>query len=126
MTYIAAIVACILLGGLAVFQLALVAGAPIGQFAWGGQHRVLPARLRIGSVVAVVLYAVFALIILQRAGVSAALPEIVASVGIWIVAAYLILGVLANLVSRSRRERFVMTPIALVLCLSTFAVAFRI
>ena len=38
-----------ILGVLAVFQLALALGAPIGHFAWGGAHRVLPARLRIDS-----------------------------------------------------------------------------
>ena len=42
---------CVLLGGLAVFQALLALGAPLGAFAWGGQHRVLPTRLRVGSAV---------------------------------------------------------------------------
>ncbi|MEW9873186.1 hypothetical protein [Arthrobacter sp. HS15c] len=46
---LAAIAACALLAALAVFQAALIAGAPLGRFAWGGQHDVLPAKLRIGS-----------------------------------------------------------------------------
>ena len=43
---VAAIAACILMAALAVFQAALIAGAPLGRFAWGGQHDVLPAKLR--------------------------------------------------------------------------------
>ena len=33
----------------------------------------------------------------------------------WVIAGYLVLGVLLNLVSRSRAERFTMTPIALLM-----------
>ena len=51
----AAIALTVILALLAVFQLALVLGAPLGRFAWGGTHRVLPARLRIGSAVSIVI-----------------------------------------------------------------------
>jgi predicted Co/Zn/Cd cation transporter (cation efflux family) len=104
-----------LLAALAVFQLALVAGAPLGRFAWGGQHVVLPPRLRAGSVVSVVLYALFALLMLQAAGATSLLPDGVAAVGIWVLTGYLALGVALNAISRSRPERLVMTPVALVL-----------
>ena len=40
----AAVVALALLAALAVFQGLLVAGLPLGRFAWGGQHEVLPAE----------------------------------------------------------------------------------
>ena len=54
----AALALTVLLALLAVFQLALALGAPLGHFAWGGAHRVLPRRLRIGSLVSIVIYAV--------------------------------------------------------------------
>ena len=60
MTIAAAIVLCASLFGLGVFQLLLATGAPIGRFACGEEHSVLPARLRIGSVVTTVLCAAFA------------------------------------------------------------------
>jgi hypothetical protein len=115
MSIAAAWFACAILAALAVFQAALVAGAPIGRFAWGGQHRVLPRNLRIGSVVAIALYAGFAVIILQRAGVMAPLPPAIANVGIWVVTAYLALGIPLNAISRSPPERLTMTPVVLVL-----------
>ncbi len=110
---IAAVVAYVLLAGLAVFQLALVAGAPLGSFAWGGQHDVLPRRLRIGSVVSILLYALFAWVIAGTvtllSGPEEGRPT---DVGIWVLTAYFGVGVVMNGVSRSRKERLVMTPVA--------------
>jgi len=55
-TTLAAVGLCVLLGALAVFQALLALGAPLGRFAWGGQHLVLPTPLRIGSAVAIAVY----------------------------------------------------------------------
>ncbi len=109
-----AVVGVALLAALAVFQVLLVGGAPLGRFAFGGQHEVLPPRLRVGSAVAVVLYVLFALL-LQGAGAVSVLPEGVADVGLWVLTGYLALGVVLNAISRSRPERLVMTPVALAL-----------
>jgi hypothetical protein len=57
-----------------VFQVLLAAGLPLGHFAWGGQHRSLPRRLRIGSVMAVLIYLGLAIVILDAAGQISALP----------------------------------------------------
>lgn len=115
MTTAAAILACLILAALAVFQSLLIAGRPLGRFAWGGQHDVLPRNLRIGSAVSILLYAVFAIVILERAGLSQLLPEGVAQVGIWVLAAYFALGIVMNGISRSKPERNVMTPVCIVL-----------
>ena len=120
---VAAVVVCVLLAGLAVFQLLLAAGRPLGRFAWGGQHEVLPRRLRIGSAISVALYALIAAVVLQAAGVIEVFPEAVADVGIWVVTGYLALGVPLNAISRSRSERLVMTPVVLVLALGCLVVA---
>jgi hypothetical protein len=122
-TLIAAWLAVAMLAALAVFQAALVAGAPLGHFAWGGQNRVLPRNLRIGSVVSIVLYAAFAVIILQRAGVVAVLPAPVADIGIWVIAGYSVLGIPLNAISRSLPERFTMTPVVTLLFVLVLTVA---
>jgi hypothetical protein len=111
----AALVGVALLAALAVFQGLLIAGAPLGRFAWGGQHVVLPRNLRIGSVVSVVSYAFFAVLMLQAAGAVEVLPEGFVAVAIWVLAGYFGLGIVLNAVSRSRSERAVMTPTVLVL-----------
>jgi hypothetical protein len=109
---------------LAVFQAALIAGVPIGRFAWGGQHEVLPRRLRIGSVVSIVLYAAFALVILERA----ALVSIFGSAGFlevacWVLFGYFALGIIMNGISRSKPERNTMAPVSLVLAALVLVVA---
>ncbi|TFV65185.1 UNVERIFIED_ORG: hypothetical protein E4P37_10790 [Bacillus sp. AZ43] len=111
----AAVLAFLVLAGLAVFQLLLVAGRPWGRFAWGGQHEVLPPRLRIGSVVSLVVYAVIAAVVLQAGGRAELLPGGFVEVGIWVITGYFVLGIALNAMSRSRPERLVMTPVAALL-----------
>ncbi|WP_411374424.1 hypothetical protein ACLH0K_15445 [Arthrobacter sp. MPF02] len=114
--YLWAVLACALLAALAVFQGALIAGAPLGHLAWGGQHRILPAKLRVGSAVSIALYALFAYTALARANL---VPALVSggftAVATWVLTGYFTLGVLMNGISRSKAERLVMIPTALAL-----------
>lgn len=119
----AAIALCVILGAFAVFQLALILGAPIGRFAWGGQHRVLPAKLRVGSAVAIVIYAVIGTLALDRASVIDVVPDLVSSVGMWVAFGYFVLGIPLNAVSRSKAERFTMTPVVAILAILSLLVA---
>ncbi|MDQ0893728.1 hypothetical protein [Agromyces ramosus] len=121
---IAAILLCVVLGALAVFQLALVFGAPLGRFAWGGADRVLPRAKRIGSVISIVLYAVFAWVFLMKAElVPMVLPELVVDVGAWVIAAYFAIGIPMNAISRSKSERYTMTPVVALLTVLSVIVA---
>ena len=111
-----ALLACAILAGLAIFQVALIGGAPLGRMAWGGQHRVLPAKLRIGSAISIAVYALFAYAALAKADVVAPfVSESFTSIIMWVMTAYFALGILMNGISRSKPERLIMTPIALAL-----------
>lgn len=118
-----AVALTVLLVLLGAFQLALAAGAPLGRFAWGGQHRVLPTQLRIGSVVSILIYAVIVLLTWSRVGVIDLFPRVVSEVGMWVVFGYFALGIVMNALSRSKPERFTMTPVCLVLAVLAFFVA---
>ena len=121
----AAVLTAVILGLLAVFQLCLALGAPWGRFAWGGRHDGrLPTGSRVGSAVSIGLYALFAAVLLDRAGVIEAIPsDSVVRVGSWVLVAYFALGVVMNGISRSPAERAVMTPTTLVLAIGAFLVA---
>jgi hypothetical protein len=119
----AAVVALTVLAGLTVFQALLIAGLPLGRFAWGGQNEVLPAGHRIGSTVSIALYAVFAVVILQSADGYALLPDGAAGVASWVLAGYFVLGIGLNAISRSRPERLVMTPVVAVLAAACLVLA---
>ena len=113
----------VVLGLLTVFQLALVFGAPLGRFAWGGQHRVLPARLRVGSAVAILIYAVIALIAWDRIGAIDVFGEPFSEIAMWVVFGYFVLGIGMNAVSRSRPERYTMVSVCIVLAGLSFFIA---
>jgi hypothetical protein len=120
---IATIAFVALLSILAVFQLALAAGAPLGRLAWGGQNRVLPTRMRIGSVASVAVYALFAVVALDRSGLIDVLPDLVARIAMWVVFGYLVLSIVPNLLSKSPPERAVMVPVTALLAVLALLVA---
>ncbi len=107
---------------LAVLQVLVALGLPLGHFVWGGQHKILPTGLRIGSAVSVVVYAAMAALLLSRAGVIAGDGTFV-RVATWSLFGYFVLGILMNSISRSEPERFTMTPVTLVLALATLTIA---
>lgn len=123
MVVFALIVTLGLLAALAVFQIALVAGAPWGRFAWGGAHRVLPRRLRVGSAIAVGLYAAFAVLLLSRAGVLPGGESAAVVVLTWVLFGYFALGVVLNGMSRSRAERWTMAPVCAMLAIMILVIA---
>jgi hypothetical protein len=115
MPVILAFVACGILVLLALFQVALIAGAPLGEFAWGGHNEVLPTRGRVNSAVAIVVYALFALIILNAVGRLNVLTTLPGTIATYVVAALFFANFVVSAVSPSPRERAVMTPVSLLL-----------
>ena len=120
----AAIVATVVFAALAVLQLLVVVGKPYGRLVWGGAHRVLPAKLRIGSVVAIILYVTFTLVLLDRSGLLSVFGSRAFRVlAAWVLFAYLAIGIVLNAISRSRPERFTMTPVTAVLAACALVIA---
>ena len=63
-------------------------------------------------------------VVLARAGlVSIGVSEQVVRRSVWVVAAHFLLGIGLNLASRSRPERWVMSPVSAVLCALSAVVA---
>jgi hypothetical protein len=110
---------------LAAFQAAIALGAPVGRAAWGGRHPGrLPRNLRVASALAVVVYLVASLIVLDRAGVPLIdLPDAVAVWGTWALVVLLGLGAVMNFASSSPYERFGWAPLALVMGVMTLVIA---
>jgi hypothetical protein len=118
-----ALAATAILLGLACFQAQLAAGRPIGRFAWGGAHDVLPPGLRVASALSIPLYGGIALVLLDAADVVDVLGGGWTGTAVWVLAGFFLLGVAMNAASRSRDERRTGTPVALALCLLCVAVA---
>ncbi len=108
---------------LALFQFALVFGAPWGRLAWGGQDRVLPTAKRIGSVGSLLIYAFMAVVAWDRVGAIDVFPDLFSQIAMWVIFAYSALGILMNAISRSAPERFTMVPVSIVLAVLSFLIA---
>lgn len=114
--YIIPFIGLALLVALSIFQFLLICGAPLGNFAWGGKHKVLPRKLRIGSAVSILLYVIFAIFLLTKAGIATIIPDDqIVTLGMWIFTAYFFIGIVMNLISQSKKERLLMTPAAALL-----------
>ncbi|QBE49562.1 hypothetical protein [Leucobacter triazinivorans] len=125
MMTIAAVALTVMLGLLAVFQIALAAGVPLGKFAWGGQHATLPLNLRFGAVSAVFRYGFVAFIALDRSGTIAVLPEEFSFWVMWIVVAHFGLSVILSLLSASKYEKMTLAPYTLVMGLLSLLIALK-
>lgn len=108
---------------LAAFQLALAFGAPFGQYAWGGKHRVLPAPLRLGSAVSILIYGLIDIIAWNRVGAIDVFPAQISKVAMWIIFGYFVLGIVINAISPSKPERYVMVPVSLLLAVVSLFIA---
>lgn len=118
-----AIALTIVLVGLAAFQLALALGAPWGHFAWGGQRRVLPTGLRIGSGVSILVYALIAVVAWDRVGAIDVFPDLFSDIAMWVVFGYFVLGIAMNAISRSKPERYTMVPVVIGLAVLSLLIA---
>lgn len=105
---------CIML--LIIFQLLLALGFPLGEYSMGGKHKVLPPTLRIASILSAILlgFALYTLLILGNFIQHSSLPAWYYYAG-YSFGGYLCLNTIMNLVSPSKKERFVMTPVSAIL-----------
>lgn len=118
-----ALIAVIDFAGLMCFQLLLVLGLPLGKAAWGGKYARLPAKLRLGSVAAMIILLFAAISILELSGLISVFhnPGLVRII-VWIFTGFFTLNTLGNFVSKSKWEKRIMTPVAFLLsmmCLLT-------
>lgn len=112
-----------ILGFLSLFQAALAFGAPLGHFAWGGQHRVLSRKLRIGSTLSIFTYFCIGIVLLSKSGLYQLIPQgAFLDTLTWAIFVYFVIGIFLNAISRSKFERYTMTPTVTALAVCTFII----
>jgi hypothetical protein len=110
---------------IALFQLAIVLGAPVGEYAYGGQHEgVLPTRFRIASVVSILVMLAIAGHYLAQIGVfSPVLDQDGNAIANWGFVGFFALAALMNNITKSEKEKRVFGSITLAMLLSAILVA---
>jgi hypothetical protein len=126
---LAAVVAAVLLVGVAAFQVALAAGLPLGEATMGGRAAtidgVLQPRYRALALGSAVVLVLAAWIVLGRAGtVPSFLGGQALAWAAWVVAGFLALNTLTNLSGRHPLERWGMASITFAAALLVAYVAY--
>lgn len=119
------IIGAIIFGMMAILTLLVTIGLPLGEFTMGGKHKVLPIAMRFASGSAFV-FQLIAIVCVLYVGeiISLNIPFSVAR-GICIsFGFYLLLNTGMNLMSFSKKEKYVMTPLALIGSICFFITAF--
>ena len=99
----------------AILYVLLVFGLPYGEYAMGGKYKVAPKRMRAVYAISIVIQ-LFAIMVLLQTGrvISIGFLEGIATGACYVFAVYLSLNTVMNAVSKSRKEKIVMTPLSLV------------
>lgn len=99
----------------AILYIMLVLGLPYGEFAMGGKYKVLPKQMRVACALSVLIQVIGMLSLLQTGNViSIGLSQNITKGVCFFFSAYLMLNTIMNLVSKSKKEKFVMTPLSLI------------
>ena len=109
------ILGAVLFGVIAIMTVLVACGFPLGEFTMGGQHKILPKKFRVMAVISVAIQ-IFAMIIILQAGgfISLWLSFKVTKYICFFFAAYLSLNTIMNMISKSRKEKYVMTLLSLI------------
>lgn len=121
-----AILGAVIFGMIATMTVLVACGLPLGEFTMGGQHKILPKNLRVAAVISVAIQ-IFAMIIILQAGgfIPLWFSLKVTKYICFFFAAYLSLNTIMNMISKSRKERFVMTPLSLIAGICFWITAFQ-
>ncbi|MCU6707818.1 hypothetical protein M6D81_03760 [Paenibacillus sp. J5C_2022] len=121
---VAAIIGSLVFLFVTVIYVLLAIGLPLGEYAMGGKHRIMPKGMRVACVISAAVQMFAAFCILQAAGIL--------EIGAWndlargacyFFAFYLALNTVMNALSRSKKEKMIMTPLSFVASVCFFFVA---
>ena len=125
---IAALIQAVIALGVAIFQIALVAGAPLGEYTMGGQHPgKLPGQFRVTAAVsAIIMVAQSGHYLAQAVILNPALSPGQNAIVNWFWFGFAVLGLIVNSISRSKKERNTWVPVLLVSAICTLLVALNV
>ena len=110
-----AIIGAITFSVVIILSVLIICGLPLGELTMGGQYKVFPKKLRIVLVTQLIFQIFFVIVILQMGDF---LPfwfsEKVTKIICIVMAVYLSLNTVMNFVSKSKKEKCIMTPLSFV------------
>lgn len=96
-----------------VLSFLIVCGFPLGELTMGGRYKVFPKKLRIVLVMQLIIQIFFVVIILQMGGlIPFWFSENATKMICIIMAVYLSFNTIMNFISKSKKEKYIMTPLS--------------
>ena len=113
------------LAAVSLFQIALILGAPMGEYAFGGQNPgKLSVKFRVLSVITLLVsLGIIGHMFAQLDYLPKLLPAGLNAAANWAIFALNLLGFVMNSITRSKKERDMWVPVALLLAVASFFVA---
>lgn len=112
------------MGILAIFHILVLLGIVSPEIVWGGQFGSSPSNLVVLEIVALIVVALFALIIAAKLNyLDAGRLRRVATIGVWIIFLYFILNTIGNLASGVSVENLIFAPLTIVLAICALRLA---
>ncbi len=109
----AAIIGAIIFSIIILLSFLIICGLPLGELTMGGQYKIFPKKLRIVLAIQLMLQIFFVVTILQMGGfMSLWFSGKTTKIICIIMAIYLSLNTVMNFISRSKKEKYVMTPLS--------------
>ena len=115
---------CALILLVIAFQFGLMLGAPWGEMAMGGKYPgKFPPAMRAAASIQIFILALFAGVVLSRAGLMFANYSQLSQWAIWIVVVFSLIGAIMNIITPSKKERLLWAPVAIGLFLCAVRIA---
>ena len=112
---VSSITGAVLLLAVAVMEILLIFGLPLGEFTMGGRYKVLPPMYRMFAASSVILQLFGAAMILQGGGLmNMWFAGKVIKIICFVFAGFFAVNTVMNIISPSKKEKYVMTPLAAV------------
>ena len=120
------ILGAVIFGVIATMTVLVACGLPLGEFTMGGQHKILPKKFRVAAVISVPIQIFAMIIILQAGGFIPLWLSFTATKYIcFFFAVYLSLNTIMNMISKSKKEKYIMTPLSLIAAICFWITAFQ-
>lgn len=121
-----AIIGAVLFLVIAIMTVLVACGLPLGEFTMGGQHKILPKKFRIMAISSLFVQLFAIVVVLQAGGFVSLWFSLKATKYIcFFFAIYLSLNTIMNLSSKSKKEKYIMTPLSLIAAVCFWITAFQ-
>ncbi|RII33700.1 hypothetical protein D2A34_18435 [Clostridium chromiireducens] len=114
--YFSSLICAVITFGMSLLQLSITFGAPFGEYVLGGQNKVLPQKMRFISATLFFIFIFVGMTYLQRGNIlNIGFNSIFVKIVIIVNTLFLAYAIVGNgMLTKSKKEKYVMTPFAII------------